>query len=201
MNLLKNKPFLIVLIVAAIWAVVAILFIGKFLREQSERQRMESNLEASLGKIEYYQTQNGQIAAKTDVLQLHIDELRQFYPEILSELKNLKVPANRVENYSETVIHHNKEIVTGLRDSTLYDTIPVKVFNYSDAYYKVSGIATADSQRVHIESTDSLTQVVYRGERYKPWLWIFSRRKLQQSILSKNPNSNIIYSRQITIQK
>ena len=201
MNLLKNKAFLITLLIAAMWTVVAILFVGKYLKEQAERQRMENNLAASNKQIEYYRTENGLLAAKTDALQLHYNEVKQLYPEIMAELKNLKIPASRVENYSETVIHQDKEIVTKLRDSLLYDTIPVRVFNYQDQFYKVSGLAIADTQKVHIESTDSLIQVVYRGERYKPWLWIFSRRKLQQSIVSKNPNSKIIYSRQIKIEK
>lgn len=201
MNLLKNKAFLITLVIAAIWTIVAIVFVGKYLRERADRERMENNLAASNKQIEYYQTENGQLAARTDALQLHNDELKQLYPEIMAELKNLKVPARRVENYSETVIHHDKEIVTKLRDSLFYDTVPVRIFNYQDEFYKVSGIAIVDTQKVHIESTDSLIQVVYRGERYKPWLWIFSRRKLQQSIVSKNPNSKIIYARQIKIEK
>jgi len=55
----------------------------------------------------------------------------------------------------------------------------------------VHGIAIGDTQRVVIASVDSLLQVVYRGERIHPWLWIFSKRKLQQAISSKNPNSRI----------
>lgn len=201
MSLLKNKAFLVTLVIAAIWGVIAIVFVRKFFSERAERERMQNNLAASQRQIAYYQTEKGQIAARTDALTLHYHELRQLYPEIIAEIKNLKVQAKHVENYSETVIHHEKEIVTKLRDSLLFDTVPVKVFNYADEFYNVTGIATADTQRVHIESTDSLIQVVYRGERHKPWLWIFSRRKLQQSILSKNPNSKIIYSRTIKIEK
>ncbi len=199
--LLKNNPFLITLIIAAIWALLSIVLIVLLSRANADRQRLHANLEASLGQIAYYQTENGQIAAKTDALELHYRELKQLFPEVIKELKNLKVPARRVENYSQTVIQHDKEIVTRLRDSVLYDTVKARIFNYQDEYYRVSGVAMADTQKVHIESTDSLIQTVYRGERYKPWLWIFSRRKLQQSILSKNPNSKIIYSRQISISK
>jgi len=201
MRLLKNKAFLISLLITVLLAVVTIIVLVRYFHERAERQRMVYNLAVSVKQIEYYQTKNGLLAAKTDALQLHYNELKQLYPEIMAELKNLKVAGKRVDNYSETVIHHEKEIVTRLRDSLIYDTVPVRIFNYQDEFYRVNGIAFADTQKVHIESTDSLIQVVYRGERYKPWLWIFSRRKLQQSIVSKNPNSRIVYSRQIKIEK
>jgi hypothetical protein len=35
----------------------------------------------------------------------------------------------------------------------------------------------------------------------KPWLWIFSPRKLQQRVSVSNPNSTIKYSNLIQIQK
>lgn len=199
MNLLKNKAFLISLVIAAVWAVVAIVFASQYFKRAADYNRMRENMESDHVQLVYYKTLNGQLAAKTDALQLRYQEVKAIYPEIMAELKNLKIPAARVENYSETIIHHDKQIITPLRDSTIYDTVPVKVFNYQDEFYKVSGIATADIQQVYIESTDSLIQVVYRGERYKPWLWIFSKRKLQQTILSKNPNSKVIYSKQIEI--
>jgi hypothetical protein len=58
-----------------------------------------------------------------------------------------------------------------------------------------------DSQRLQIHSTDTLTQVVFKGERIRPWLWVFSPRKLQQRVSVSNPNATIKYSQFIQIQK
>jgi len=118
-----------------------------------------------------------------------------IYPEIIYEIKNLKVNPRRVEHFSETIIQQQKDIITKLKDSLIYDTVLVRVFNYHDAFYTIKGIAIGDTQKVHIESRDSLIQVVYKGERYKPWLWIFSRRKLEQVVSCKNLNNKVEYSR------
>ena len=88
-----------------------------------------------------------------------------------------------------------------LRDSVIHDTIPVKVFSYNDNFYNVHGIAHNSTQEVKINYQDTLVQVVFRGSRVKPWLWIFSPRKLQQRVTLKNPNAQITYSEFIQMQR
>jgi hypothetical protein len=132
-----------------------------------------------------------ELLSKKDVVRLRL----------IAELHNLKIKPQRVESYSETVIQQNKNISTLLRDSIIYDTIPVKVFNYHDEFYTISGIAVGDTQKVHIQSRDSLIQVVYKGKRYKPWMWIFSRRRLEQVVGSKNKNCRVEYGRVIEVEK
>jgi hypothetical protein len=88
-----------------------------------------------------------------------------------------------------------------LKDSIIYDTISIKAFNYYDKHFSVNGIVQFDSLELNISSIDSITQVVFKGERKRPWLWILSRRKLQQIIKSSNPNSKIIYSKFIEVEK
>ncbi|MBU0489989.1 MAG: hypothetical protein KKD31_18775, partial [Bacteroidetes bacterium] len=117
------------------------------------------------------------------------------------EIRNLKIKPNRVESFTETVVETEKQITTVLRDSIIHDTIQARVFDYADEFYSVAGIAIGDTQQVHIHSTDSLIQVVYKGKRRKPWLWIFSSRKLEQAIACKNPNAIVKYSRHIEISK
>jgi hypothetical protein len=171
-----------------------------YFNERKEKNRLEDSWKAANQQIVYFNAKNGNLAAKNDVLQLKYKELKEIYPKIISEIKNLRVNPRRVEHYSETVVHQQKDIVTTLRDSLIFDTVHVRVFNYKDEFYTIKGIAVGDTQKVHIESRDSLIQVVFKGERYKPWLWIFSRRKLQQVVSSKNPNSKIEYSRSIEFQ-
>ncbi len=170
-----------------------------YFKAVEDKNRLEQSWNASKQEIVYYKAKNGDLVAKNDVLQMKLSELKDIYPEIIAELKNLKVNPRKVEHYSETVIQQNKDIITTLRDSLIYDTVPVRVFNYKDEFYTINGIAIGDSQKVHIESRDSLIQVVYKGERYKPWLWIFSRRKLQQVVSCKNSNNKVEYSRIIKI--
>ena len=113
----------------------------------------------------------------------------------------MKIKPSRINHYSETVIRQEKEVVKQLRDSLIFDTISVKVFDYSDAFYQVNGMIREDSIRIQIQSIDSIIQVVYKGKRLRPWLWVLSKRQLEQVMQSKNPNSQIIYSKQIQIIK
>jgi len=169
--------------------------------EKRERERITGSFQASQQTLTYYRTRNGQLAAKNQALQLQYNEVKQIFPKVLDEIRNLDVRPKHVTQYSETVVKQEKEIVTKLRDSLICDTIHAKVFNYQDSFYTVKGIAVEDSQKVHISSLDSLIQVAYKSKRVHPWLWVFSRRKLEQVITSKNPNSTILYNRTIQIVK
>jgi len=183
-----------------------ICFIGfeyakMYYKEKRERERITESFQASQQTLTYYRTQNGQLAAKNQALQLRYNEVQQIFPKVLDEIRNLNIKPKYVTQYSETVVKQEKEIVTKLRDSLICDTVHAKVFNYQDSFYTVKGIAIGDSQKVHISSLDSLVQVVYKGNRMRPWLWVFSRRKMEQVITSKNPNSKILYNRTIQIVK
>ena len=172
-----------------------------YYHEKRERDRVTESFKASEETLRYYHTQNGKLAAQNQTLQLRYNEVQQIFPKVLDEIRNLDVKPSRVTQYTETVVKSEKEILTNLRDSIIHDTIRARVFNYQDSFYTVKGIAIGDSQRVKICSIDSLIQVVYKGKRMRPWLWIFSRRRIEQVITSKNPNNKILYNRTIQIIK
>lgn len=196
-----NRNNLTWLGIVLLFAMISFVTGRMYKAEHDNRVRLEQSFIAANQDVQYYKSRNGELVAKVDALQLKYNELKEIYPEIIAEIRNLKIRTGRVDQYSETVIHTENDIVTTLRDSIIYDTIPVKVFNYCDEFYTISGIVVNDTQRVHIESRDSLIQVVYRGDRIKPWLWIFSKRKLQQVVSCKNPNSKIEYTKIINIKK
>jgi hypothetical protein len=151
--------------------------------------------------LQIYMTKGDELAAKMNVLELNTREIKKVFPQVIKDIESLDIKLGRVNNYSNTVIRHEKEIVKVLRDSVVLDTVQVKIFDYTDEFYKVTGNILKDSIRMNIVSTDSLIQVVYRGKRPKPWLWFLSSRPLEQVIQSKNPDSKIIYSKNIQITK
>ncbi len=177
-------------------------FLGKRLFNlKKEKNRIEQAFKASGQELSYYKGENNKLVAKLEVMELKSSELKHIFPEILSEIKALKVSPKQVNHYSETVVHQEKEIQTILRDSIVLDTIQMKSFNYHDMFYDVVGDIRDDSIRMNITSRDSIIQIVYRGKRRKPWLWILSPRQLEQVIQCKNPNSTIQYSKSIQITK
>lgn len=172
-----------------------------YYREVREKARLQNSFAAANTTIRYYKTENGRLAAQTNALQLRYNEVQQIYPKVIEEIRNLDLKPKHVTEYTETVVKSEKEIVTHLKDSIIHDTIRARVFNYRDSFYTVTGVAVGDTQQVKISSVDSLIQVVYKGERYRPWLWIFSKRRLQQVVTPKNPNNKIMYSRTIQISR
>ena len=177
------------------------LFISYLINSKKDVKRLENSFSIANSSAEYYKGLNGKMAAKVEILELKHTELKKIFPQILTEIENLKIKSKRVNQYSETVIHQDKEIIRELRDSLVYDTIKVKTFDYQDDYYKVTGNITPDTIRMNIHSSDSLIQVIYKGQRINPKLWIFSKRQLEQVVSCKNPNSTIQYSRYIQIEK
>ena len=172
------------------------------LRSQNrENDRLSRTLAQTVQQLKVIQTQSGQIAVENEVLQIRLKELSTLYPKLLDEIRNLKVNPKLTESISSTAYNTEKRITTMLRDSVIHDTIPVKVFSYNDNFYNVHGIAHDSTQEVKINYQDTLVQVVFRGSRVKPWLWIFSPRKLQQRVTLKNPNAQITYSEFIQIQR
>lgn len=171
-------------------------------KERENKNRLFQSFLVQQKQLIHYKTKSGLLATKIDAQSYTLNELKAgIAGSIINEIRKLDIRPRLVNTYAETVITQDKQIVTQLRDSLVQDTVKVKVFDYKDEFYSVHGMAVNDTQKVHIQSTDSLIQVVYKGERIHPLLWIFSRRKLQQVITSKNPNSTIIYAKYIEIKK
>jgi len=168
---------------------------------REENQRLEGNVRSLSIGLKQIQLENGAIAGQSEVLTLRIQELKTLFPLQFKAILEAGVKPERAQQVSTTIIETQKQIVTTIRDSLIHDTIRVKVFSYSDPWYTIQGQALGDTQRVQIHSRDSLIQVVFKGERTKPWLWIFSPRRIQQRMFSSNPNSIIKYSQTINIQK
>ena len=192
----------ILLIFICVFLIGFSVFLSKQLvQSKLNAKRLENSFATSQKSVEYYKGLNGKLSAKIDVMELKHSEIKKIFPQILSEIENLKIKSRHVKQYSETVIHQDKEIITEIKDSIVYDTISFKSFDYSDEYFKVFGNILNDSVYLKINTTDSIIQVIYKGKRPKPWLWFFSPRQLQQSIQSKNPYSRILYSKTIQISK
>jgi hypothetical protein len=144
---------------------------------------------------------NGRVVSQNQVLELKNKELKALIPQLHQEIEYLKVKPSRTESVSSTAFTAQTQIKTLLRDSTIFDTVEVKRFTYTDEFYQIEGYAVNDTQHLSITYQDTLIQTVYRGRRKRPWLWVFSPRQLEQRVALKNPNASIDYSQIIHIKK
>jgi hypothetical protein len=170
-------------------------------RLHADNKRLSANLQAMGVELTLVKTKSGQLAAQSDLLVLQTRELKKLFPKEVKQIENLGVKVNKTTQYSTTVVETKTNILTTLRDSLIFDTVQVRVFDYQDQWYQINGVIEKDTQRLVIKSMDTLTQVLFYGERQKPWLWFFSPRKLQQRVSVTNPNATIKYSQTIQIQK
>jgi len=173
----------------------------ELLQSKQNYKRVNQSFADSNKELIHFRTINGNLAAKVDVLQFRNNEIKIIYPEILEELKNLRIKSRLVKVFSETVLQSQIIISTKLKDTLIEDSIKVQSFEYADEFYNVKGQILRDSIHLNINSSDSIIQVVYKGRRKRPWLWILSKRQLEQVIYSKNTKSKIQYSRIIEIVK
>ena len=169
-------------------------------RLHADNKRLSSNIKTLGAELVLVKTKSGQLAAQSDLLVLQTSELKKLFPKEVKQIESLGVGVSKTTQFTTNVVETKTNVITTLRDSLILDTIKVRIFNYQDQWYQIQGISENDTQRLVIKSTDTLTQVVYRGERIKPWLWVFSPRKLQQRVTVSNPNATIKYSQTIQIQ-
>jgi len=197
--IIMTKIKIIAAIIFIISLMTTVILIKELIKSNKSFNRIELAIQEQRNLISYYKTENGKIAAKSDVILLRVKELKILFPQVISEIENLKIKTSRVADFSETIIKQENEIKFKLIDSIIYDTINIKKFEYSDEYYQVDGRIMNDSLRLNINSIDSIIQVIYWGKRQKPWLWILSKRNLEQAITNKNPKAKILYSKHIKI--
>jgi hypothetical protein len=189
------------LLIIFILGFIAWAFGNEYYKQKKTSDRLLQNCKAMNGSLDYYETQNGTIAAKNQALQVKVGELAAVFPKAETELENMDVKPKRVETYSESGVVQDKEIHATICDSLLPDSIHTKSFSFHDAFYTIKGVQIGDSEKLNIHSIDTIIQVVYQGKRIRPWLWIFSARTLEQVISAKNPNTRIIFNKTIQIVK
>jgi hypothetical protein len=204
MNMLLNvlKSPVVQRLIGLLIMLGAILLLWKSnQRLHADNKRLSSNIKTLGAELSMVKTKSGQLAAQSDLLVLQTRELKKLFPKEVKQIENLGVKVNKTTQYSTTVVETKTNVLTTLRDSLILDTIQVRVFDYQDQWYQIKGVIEKDTQRLVIKSMDTLTQVLFYGERQKPWLWFFSPRKLQQRVSVSNPNATIKYSQTIQIQK
>lgn len=209
---MKLKSYIIIFALCLLTTGAAVFEFVLLQKEKKHADTLQNNIRSGYEQgfkiIDTYRAKNGELVARNSVLEYSNKELmRGIAPDVIKELVNLGIKSKFVTNYSETVIQHEKEIVTKLRDSVIFDTVPVSCFNYSDRWYQVSGYSLGDTQHIKINSSDSLTQVIYKGSRYnrkgkkQPGICFWLPRRLEQVITSNNPSSKIVYSKTISVTK
>ena len=109
----------------------------------------------------------------------------------------------RVESATTTASQSSLNIVSPLRDTLFLDKLlpdTAKLFNWRDSWIHLEGVIRNDTVECHIESVDTLRQVIHRVPR-RFWFIRYGTKVIRQEITSSNPHNRIVYAEYIELPK
>jgi hypothetical protein len=172
----------------------------EMLDNELENRKLKRAREALHLELNQLNDRNGNLMYQNKLLRLSQTELQVLIPGLKQEIEGLNIELKRTKQVSQTHFVVDTLFHTVLRDSTVQDSVKAKSVFYSDDYFHMQGLIIGDLATWKLSYQDTLVQVVFRGKRIRPWLWIFSRRQLMQRIQLKNPQAQIHYSEIIQIK-
>ena len=192
----------------SVGATVALIVCGVVVRHTTiEISRLQNNQEALTSKVNHYRTRYDASAASVQSLQLRLDEFREARARDAEQIRALGLKLRRVESSAKSATATSLDLKTELRD-TLFrrDTLgmvlcdTVQMFRWSDAWVSIEGEICGRNVSCHIESIDTLHQVVHRVPRR--FLGIpYGTKAIRQEITSSNPHTTIVYSEYIELAR
>ena len=189
------------------YSVVATLLLiacALFLRHSTnEVARLRNNNEALTSETQLYKTRLEESAASTVALQLQLDEYRKQHADDTKRIRELGIRLRRVESVATATTHAKMEFSAPLRDTIFLDRLlpdTSSVFRWSDRWVSIEGIIRNGNAECHIESIDTLRQVVHRVPR-KFLFFRYGTKAIRQEITSSNPHTRIVYTEYIELPK
>ena len=189
------------------YSVVATLLLiacGLYLRHSTgEVARLHNNNEALATETLLYQTRLEESAASAVALQLKLDEYRKQHADDTKRIRDLGIRLRRVESVAASASQTQIEVSTPVHDTVFLDCLlpdTASVFRWSDRWVSIEGIIRNGNAECHIESIDTLRQVVHRVPR-KFLFFRYGTKAIRQEITSSNPHTRIVYTEYIELPK
>jgi hypothetical protein len=190
---LKAKKLIIYVVIILALIGLGLYFGAKLWR--GEMKRMENTYLAALEQL------RGENKENMRVLQLSVGEVKQQYPEIKQQLKDMDIKLKNVETVQNVNSVTTNHVNTVLRDSTINDTIVAKIASYKDKWIDFKLINIKDSIRTTIVTKDSIFIALSKVRR-NLWQWLTAQpREVTSKVKNYNPNSQITFNRLIKIGK
>ena len=175
-----------------------------------DRNRLAGNQSSLLSEVKYYKLSDSTNISVIGSLTFSLSEINRATNAEISAMKStlklMDIKLKNLESYSTVNTETQTTIHSFLRDSVIYDTVPVKYLACSTKWNEVelSVFPTLkDSISLKVTTRDKMTQVVHKDPReWKFWSKTFWRKRpLKQTIRFENPNTVISYPSHIVISK
>lgn len=186
-----------------IYAVVATLLLvvccALWRHTLHETRRLRNNCEALASETSLYRTRLDESAASVEAMQLELAEFRKLHARDAKRIKALGLRLRRVES-SATVATKSEVSFVAPRCDTVIVRDTLSLFRWSDSWVRLEGTIRGKEVECHIESVDTLRQVVHRVPR-RFWFIRYGTKAIRQEITSSNPHTRIVYADYIELPK
>lgn len=180
---------------------VAILF-SWLQNVRQEKNRLANNQEALLSDVDYYKTEAGNSAASVQMLELSKSELEKHCTDLTKTVHDLNIKVKRIQAAATTATESKYEIKTVVKDSIVYRDRPITLqnINYSDPWIDLRGTIDSSVFYGKISTRDTIVQVIHRiPKKFLFFRW--GTKAIRQEVVSKNPNSTIVFTEYIELKK
>lgn len=157
-----------------------------------------------LDSLEQFKINDSLNAVTTKSLYLTINDLKKYRADDYKLIKSLKskIGSNEIKTVIKPVIENHTKF------TTLYDTVyldSTKHFRYKNRWTDLNGVVYKDSIHIDIKNKEEL--IITENLIKKKFLFfklpvkLFGYKSKNVSVISKNPNTNIIKTEYINITK
>lgn len=196
---MKEKVIYFCIFIAV--TIAAFLHEKNYLSTISELKQTKVSL---LDSLEQFKISDSLNAVTTKSLYLTINELKKYRSDDYKLIKSLKskIGSNEIKTIIKPVIENHTKF------TTLYDTVyldSTKHFKYKNKWTDLKGIVYKDSIHIDIKNKEEL--VITENLIKKKFLFfklpvkLFGYKSKNISVISKNPNTNIIKAEYVNITK
>lgn len=187
-------------VVATLLLLVCILSLH---HTKGEATRLRNNNETLAAEANIYKTRNEESAVSVVAMQLQLQEYREQHTRDTKRIRELGIRLRRVESIATTASQTKVDVSAPLRDTVFLERLlpdTASIFRWKDDWVRIEGAIRNGRAECHIESIDTLRQVVHRIP-YKFLFFRYGTKAIRQEIISSNPHTRIVYSEYIELPK
>lgn len=164
-------------------------------KQHKETGRLGKNQTALLEDAKIYRLKDSASVAEIKLLKLTKSEFKNLFPEVRKKvIKNAGIRIKDVIGLNTTVIKTDVKI-----DVPLIVKDSMQCFEYKDKYTLISGCITPSNRFVGtFHSTDSIFGIQHIEKR-KFWFIRWGIKSYKMTVVSKNPNSTIIFTESVAV--
>lgn len=199
-----KKLWMYYALAATLTAVVAIR--GWHRAHQAET-RLSANQQALHTLLDNRQQQLDTCHASIEALRLNCHELKQLRQADADTIRRLGIRLRRLQAAARQVTTTRLDLHMPLRDTvrivrrdtlSLLDTL--RHFTWRDPWVCIQGAIHRDSVHCHLQSTDTLRQLLHRvPRRFLFFRW--GTKAVRQELYSSNPHTRIVYADYLLIER